>query len=286
MKHLKRLPAVHIHPVLYVFILISFLTGTLVELMVIFSIVLVHEAGHYLAASHYNWRVKNVILWVFGGVMDTDEHGNRSIKEEAVVTLAGPAMHLLIYMVCFFLEIFQLFPPAILELIIHYNTIIFLFNMLPVWPLDGGKILCLFASSFCPYRKAYQFTLFFSILSCILIIIVQLFLLPFTLSSFFIWVFLLAENRTEWKKRFYVFMRFLLNRYEGDTVVKEILPITVSAESSFLELFSQFRREKKHPVFIDYGKGERMSVDETDCLRRYFHDRAYRQTLGDAFLYK
>jgi stage IV sporulation protein FB len=89
------------------------------------------------------------------------------------------------------------------------------------------------------------------------------------------------ENRTEWKQRFYVFIRFLLKRYEGDSHVKKIQPITMSYQSSLMDLFSKFRRGKKHPIYIHYPNRERKSIDESDCLRSYFHDKEYYQTLEE-----
>ncbi|MBP2077449.1 M50 family metallopeptidase [Oceanobacillus polygoni] len=286
MSFLNYIPKVHIHPILFIFIVISFLTGTFLELFIIFALVLFHELGHYIAARMMKWRIRYIVLWVFGGVMDTEEHGNKSMKEEAFVTLAGPYQHLVVYFLCFIIETFQLMPASILELILYYNTIILLFNLIPVWPLDGGKLLLLAVSYFFPYKKAYQFTLIFSMVFITIILVLQLIFLPFTLSAFFIWAFLFMENRSDWKQRSYVFMRFLLRRYEGDATVKGVVPLTVASDSSFLDLFSRFRREKKHPIYIVYAENNRKSVDEADCLQSYFYEREYNQSVGEAFLYK
>src|SRR5699024_11983500 len=58
------------------------------------SIVLFHELGHYGAAKFFKWRIKGIMLWIFGGVMDTDEHGNKPFHEDIIVTVAGPLQHL------------------------------------------------------------------------------------------------------------------------------------------------------------------------------------------------
>ncbi|MFC4022647.1 site-2 protease family protein [Oceanobacillus longus] len=279
-------PSIHIHPVLYIFIVISFITGTFLELFIIFFLVLFHELGHYTAAKVFKWRIKNIVLWVFGGVMDTDEHGNKPMKEEVLVTIAGPFQHLIIYFFCFLAEAFQIFPLSVLELILYYNTILFIFNLIPIWPLDGGKLLLLLTSAYFPFKKSYHFTILFSMVTIVIVLIIQLLFFPFTLSSFFIWIFLFMENRTDWKQRFYVFMRFLLRRYDGESSINGVVPLHVASESSFLEVFSQFRREKKHPIYIIYPGNERKSVDESDCLQSYFYEKAYNHTIGDIFLYK
>src|SRR5699024_1387676 len=100
----KYIPPVQIHPILIIFIIISFVTGTFVELTIILAIVLFYELGHFMMATFFNWRIKSVMLWVFGGVMDTEEHGNKPLHEEALVIIAGPFQHLVIYGLVFLMS--------------------------------------------------------------------------------------------------------------------------------------------------------------------------------------
>src|SRR5699024_10587643 len=104
---------------------------------------------------------------------------------------------------------------------------------------------------------------------------------PFTLSSFFIFIFLLMENRTEWKHRYYVFIRFLLKRYEGSTPILGIQSLHVPHQYSLMDVFAQFRRDKKHSIYVDLSGSERKSVDESDCLRSYFYEKNHNQTIGE-----
>ncbi len=281
----KYIPPVHIHPILLLFIAISLLTGTFVELFIILAIVFIHELGHYLMATIFKWRIRSIMLWVFGGVMDTDEHGNRPIHEEMLVTIAGPLQHLFIYGIIFFISAGEFVPSSLIELMFHYNTLILLFNLVPIWPLDGGKFLFLLLSSFIPYRQAYHSVIIISLLACISILLLQLFVFPFTLSSFLIILFLLKENRLEWKERYYVFIRFLLKRYQGDSTVKGVRSIVVPHQSSLMDVFAQFHREKRHSIYIQFSENERKSIEENDCLQQFFYERQYNKTIGELVQY-
>src|SRR5690625_1231766 len=128
-----------IHPLLIIIGLISLLTGTFVDLSIILLIVLFHEFGHYVAAYHFKWRIHSIVLWIFGGVMKTDEYGSKSIKEELIVTLAGPFQHIIIYLIIAILSFQPILPHSIVYLIFYYNSIILLFNLLPICPLVGEK---------------------------------------------------------------------------------------------------------------------------------------------------
>src|SRR5690625_2968700 len=68
------------------------------EIFIILVIVFIHELGHFLAAKYYGWRVLHINLWIFGGELVTEEHSERPLFEQVVVTLAGPFQHLLIYL--------------------------------------------------------------------------------------------------------------------------------------------------------------------------------------------
>ncbi|WP_174613933.1 site-2 protease family protein [Virgibacillus ihumii] len=281
----KVVPEIRLHPILFVFIIISFLTGTFVSLFVIMTIVLIHELGHYLMAAFFRWRIRRVMIWVFGGVMDTDEHGTKPLYQEILVTIAGPFQHLVIYLLLILFLQLQFIPHSMVELAFFYNSVILLFNLLPIWPLDGGKLLFLLLSSRLAYRKAYNWVILFSMFVCMLGLIVQLFFISFTLSSFVLFMFLLMENRTDWKQRYYVFIRFLLRRYYGQTYVKGVLPIEVSHNCGLMNVFSKFHREKKHPIYITYPGSMRRSIDEMDCLYSYFHERHFRRTVGEVDSY-
>lgn len=277
----KYVPTIHIHPILIIFIIISFITGTFIELFIILSIVFIHELGHFIAAKYFNWRVNYIVLWVFGGVMKTDEHGNKTMIEEAIVTLAGPFQHIIIFGLIYILSLTHFVSPTIIEHMLYYNMIIFLFNILPIWPLDGGKLLFLFLSIILPYRTAYHTMIIFSLISSFILLLVQLVYYPFTLSAFLIMIFLLMENRTEWKRRYYVFIRFLLKRHEGRIQTNSQSPIVVSPQTSLMELFYRFRRDRKHHIYINAPPFQHMVIDERAFLSSYFDDKNYNEPIGN-----
>ncbi|TXL68129.1 stage IV sporulation protein FB [Cerasibacillus terrae] len=278
----KYVPPIYIHPILFIFIGISFVTGTFLSLFIILMIVFIHELGHYLMASFFNWRIKKVTLWVFGGVMETDEHASRPLYEEILVTIAGPVQHLFIYLFYFMFKQFEVFPDSILAMILLYNTMILVFNLLPVWPLDGGKFLFFCLSHFLPYRKAYDGTILFSIIVCILSLV---FFLLFNFNPFTLCLligFLMIENIVEWKRRYFVFLRFLLNRYHVDLDrVRKIKPIVVSSEEKLISVLQLFQRDTKHFIYIIFPGQKRERLDESKCLQSYFYEKQIHKTIGE-----
>lgn len=276
----KYLPKIHIHPILMLFMIIGLLTGTFIELLIMLIIVFIHELGHYTMAKAHNWRIKGMTLWVFGGVMETDEHGTRPIKEEVQVILAGPIQHIFIYLIAGIIDHLALLPESIIALIYYYNTIILLFNLLPIFPLDGGKILFIWLSSIVSYSRAHHIIIIFSIIACLLLIMIQLYFFPFTFSAFCLLVFLILENRLEWKRRYYTFFRFLLQRYEIGAYSLKMASIHASSDQSLLQVLKGIRRNKRHIIHVDYLE-KSIEITEQDCLGRYFSPKKYCPTIGD-----
>src|SRR5690625_6027208 len=93
----KFIPPIHVHPLLMIFMIISFLTGTFMELAIILAIVLFHELGHFLFERLFHLRIHSIMLWIFVGVMKTEEHGNIPIHEDDLVTISDPMLHVIIY---------------------------------------------------------------------------------------------------------------------------------------------------------------------------------------------
>lgn len=285
MKINNLIPQIRIHPILVVFIIISILTGTFVEMFIILAIVLIHELGHFTAAAYYKWRIRQIMLWVFGGVMDTDEQGNRPVWEEFIVTIAGPFQHLVIYLIVAIASSLSLLPSSLIESILFYNTTILVFNLLPIWPLDGGKLLFFLFTKKFAFQRAYHSILIWSAILCLIALIVQVLIFPFTLSAFLLMLFLLLENHSEWKKRHYVFIRFLLGRFKNKERNKAVIPIMVPAQYKLMDVFSYFSRDVKHSICIQMPNAKQIVIDENECLRSYFYDKNYDKTIGEIATY-
>ncbi|MEI3605827.1 M50 family metallopeptidase [Pseudogracilibacillus sp. SE30717A] len=275
---LNFLKLIHIHPILVIFIFISFITGTFTQLFLIFLIVIIHEAGHYLAASLYKWRIYSIVLWIFGGVMKTDESNNRKIKEDIIVTIAGPLQHIFIFLLLLSFDYLNILPKSVISQGHYYNAMILLFNLLPIYPLDGGKLLFYFLSTIVPFRKAHQFTIVFSFLSCFSLILVQIIFFPFTLSAFLLISFLIFENWTEWRNKYYTFMRFLLNRLNHPLECNKSEILIISDECRLIDVFKQFRRNRIHELQIAESE---YILSENKCLRLYFKEKKVMETIGE-----
>lgn len=281
-----------IHPLFFVVIILAFIHGFLYEVVVLFTIVIIHELGHACTALSFGWRLKKIELLPFGGVAEVDEHGNRSIKEEALVIVAGPLMNVIMIIVGFLFLQAGVISSSFAYLFIEYNVIILLFNLLPIWPLDGGKLLQLVCSLVLPYKKAIERSLFISGACFLLYVIVLVLFFPVYFSLWGIAIFLLISQWMEWKQSHYQFMRFLIERHKlqqkrnqfFSEEIRDVHSVTVLNEVSLKQLPENMYRHKKHYFCLVNRKGELLNiVSEEEMLNQFFESKASYQAVGDCF---
>jgi len=271
MINLNVLRHFHIHPLFWFLIGVGVLTGSLIQLLIIFFIVLFHELGHYGMARYFKWRIRSVMIWPFGGVLETDEYHTRPVKEEVLVILAGPLQHLWIWLFILFAESIHLLSSGVLELLALYNVLIFCFNILPIYPLDGGKLLFLLLSIHLPFVKAQATFLTLSFIILFLALAGALLFLPFSLSTIMLACFLFWENRLEWKQKQYAFLRYLMKRQQESLEhVKKIRSIHVGEDMPVMDIFQQFKRGTHHQIFVTLHNQTRALIDEGECLYYFF----------------
>lgn len=120
------------------------LVGALNGVLMLFSI-FIHELMHSIFAQRYGLKVTEIELYVFGGVSKIQEEP-KTPKTEFIIAIVGPLTSLFLGVGLFtlYLQPFFLFSP-ILIVTFYYsgytNLILGAFNMLPAFPMDGGRVL-------------------------------------------------------------------------------------------------------------------------------------------------
>lgn len=109
--------------------------------LLLFASVLAHEFGHALVARRRGVEVDSITLFIFGGVASLSEEP-RTGGDELRIAAAGPAVSLLAAVVFYGMaSATSGTPEAVARLLTHLNVVLVAFNLVPAFPLDGGRIL-------------------------------------------------------------------------------------------------------------------------------------------------
>lgn len=194
-------------PLVFVFALISILIGAFMPCLIVFILLFFHECGHFLMALLFKFDVDKIYFYPWGGISKFNTRLNVSISQEFIVLVAGPLFQFIVY----FILSKTLFSSNYLTLLknIHYSLL--LFNMLPIYPLDGGRLLNLILNCFLSFKRSFFFSFYFSFL-----VITCFFLWNINnigINLVFIVLFLFYKIFDEKQKFGFYMDRFLLERY-------------------------------------------------------------------------
>ncbi|WP_233256609.1 site-2 protease family protein [Opitutus sp. ER46] len=133
-------------------------------LLAFFTCVVLHELGHSLTAMQFGVGVRRILLMPIGGMAEFDTIPRQPARE-LLITVAGPAVNFAIAGLIFlFIGApagwpwgqygFTADARGFAQLLAHWNLIMGLFNLVPVFPMDGGRILRAALASRLPYLRA------------------------------------------------------------------------------------------------------------------------------------
>jgi Zn-dependent protease/predicted transcriptional regulator len=139
---------------------------TTLDLALLFACVVLHELGHALAARRYGIRTREIVLLPIGGVARLERMPEKP-GQEMVVALAGPAVN--VVLVTFFggwLLALGARPDTLLErargegtleFLLFANLAMIVFNMIPAFPMDGGRVLRSGLALVMPFARATRY---------------------------------------------------------------------------------------------------------------------------------
>ena len=129
---------------------------SIIGTVILFLSVLIHELSHSIVASRYGIKVKQIVLFIFGGVSDIEEEP-KDFNKEFKMAIAGPAVSLVLsalFAIFWWITtamIMSSFDESFKTILIIINGILFyasflnlilgIFNLIPAFPMDGGRIL-------------------------------------------------------------------------------------------------------------------------------------------------
>lgn len=134
-------------------------------ILVVFLCVILHEFGHALTARRYGIKTRDIILLPIGGLARLEKMPTQPLQE-LWVALAGPAVNVVIAIGLFIwlkltaslepLQAITLTTGPFFERIMAVNIFLVLFNMIPAFPMDGGRVLRAILATRKEYARATQ----------------------------------------------------------------------------------------------------------------------------------
>lgn len=237
---LRNLFKIKIHLFFYVFMFISLITGNFWNYIIITSIIIVHEFGHILSGLFFSWKIDRVIILPFGGLTIFNVLINTSLTQQFVVAIMGP-----LFQVFYFLILNYFFDLN--SVVVFFNCALLIFNLLPIFPLDGSKVLYVILCLFFPFKYSH---LLFLIVSFIFVLFL-FFYFKFNLALYLILIFLFTRCVCELFNHKNIFNKFLLERYLYDLKFKHVKHVSsVNGMYLWCRHFFSFKKSTTEKEFL------------------------------------
>ena len=204
----KFLDKVNINSYTIILIFLAFLCGLFKEITVMLIIILIHEFGHFIMFNHYKWVVKKINIYPFGGITFIDDNIDKPLKEEFIISVSGLIFQEILFLIVFILFKNNLLNTYIYKLFYNYNISIFLFNLLPIIPLDGSKIMNVILNKIFNFRVSFLINIGISLV----ILFIFVFFFKDDSSYYLIIVFLMYQLYYNFKNRYILYNRFILEK--------------------------------------------------------------------------
>ena len=198
----------------YSYIIMAFgyvISGYYINLIAITSLLLIHELGHYTTAKLLKFKVLKIIIYPFGGITKINDLINKDINEEILVATSGVIFQFIFYLIIVYLNHINIIRDYTLNIYTLYNNQIIFFNLMPIYPLDGAKIVNLLLSKFFNYNLSNKLTIIISLIGISLFILTKSY--NHNYSYIMVLSVLIIYNYKFIKQLKYIYNKFLLERY-------------------------------------------------------------------------
>lgn len=191
----------------YWFLLIFFFIPIDYTIILFFSL-LVHELAHVWMGNKLGYKSEYIYLSIINGAAKIDEKFLEKNKDVIKISIAGPLSNLILTILSFL--IFTLFhsinsingteTPIVYDFIVKFsvvNFLLFITNLIPIIPLDGGRISKSIFSIIFGNEKGKFINAIFSLIICVLLLVLSIYIKYYIASLFllFLMVMPISEMR-------------------------------------------------------------------------------------------
>lgn len=247
------------------------ITWSVIFVLAIFGCVIFHELGHSVAAKRFNIKTKDITILPIGGVAQLESIPEKP-KEELVVALAGPAVNFIIVaaLLPFVWRSMSANPEEIslavtgpenfLPSLVRVNLWLALFNLIPAFPMDGGRVLRALLGFRLSHARATSIAASLGQILAIIFVVIGFIGNPFLIFIGF-FIFLGAQGEVVYSRS-----KFMLQGYTVSNVLMREIP-SIDAFASLREAASRLLDTQNRNFLVTQEGKPLATISRDDIIR-------------------
>lgn len=244
----------------YTYIIVAFglvITGHFVNLIIFTSLIIIHEMGHIIISKILSYKIDKVIIYPYGGFVKLNTKINTKIENDLLVAISGIIMQSIYFGIIFFLYRNGIVREYIYSLFLLYHKSMLIFNLLPIYPLDGAKIVNLILSKYFSFNIANYISIVISLITVVLFLYSDIYENNY---SIILVIGVLMQNIYKFYKDIsYIYNRFILERYLFKFNYKD---------KKVIKNINKMYKNREH-LFNDKGK----LINEKEYISTFFEKK-------------
>ncbi|MGE7912869.1 stage IV sporulation protein FB [Lysinibacillus xylanilyticus] len=199
---------IKLHLLCIPFVFIMIFSGQIAYYAIILSSLLWHEVGHLLAAMICGVKVKSCVITPYGGEIEFENPAVVPASSLLWIALGGPIATILGIGLAFFM------PELLAPKLINVQLVLFAINVLPIIPLDGGRIFLASLFLVFPSVRVFEYYYWLSFAIATILLMITLYYLPQSIFLAILCLFIWLQALKEWNYRKYrlAFEKYVMNR--------------------------------------------------------------------------
>ena len=263
---------VELHGSLFLLLLLIALSGNSIFAASSLMFSFLHELAHRATAIQLGYSPEKISYGLFGGVLHLRE-GFIQPVDELLIHLSGPFFNIVAAFLLY--AFYQYYDYPWFEPMILANIILAIYNLMPFFPLDGGKIVDLYLAIFLGYGRSQNISRFFSLLFTVFLFLLGIYLVQYNVLNLFLSA--LAVNLYIARRQDNSFIFYKITRNIEDGIKNGNEKIVVCREDmKAIKIIERYRPLESRLFTIVTDKGKyKGQLTETELLNGIYYCGIY-----------
>ena len=241
-----------IHPLFIAYIILLVIMGQASSVLVYFLCVAPHEIAHAYVAKRLGYKLQKFSLMPYGVCLNYNTNCFYN-NDEILIAIAGPIANISLAILT--TALWWIFPTtyALTHQFCFANLVIFMFNILPCYPLDGGRVLVGFLNQKMSRKKSIKIALLFNIATSLLFVfafILGIFYGKLNFNLIIIALFLFAGIIDPQNMSKYEYIKYKKNPQSLKNKALKVKSICISAKMPIYKLLPKLSKNKYNVVYV------------------------------------